>query len=99
MRATEIIRGVLDLIDQVECNQIQQQVEQEPVLGPFAQLLAKLSAEPANNQDATIYDNSPDTHVHGIESVTTAVGHGTLGASSPADIRASTIAMYPSKGQ
>lgn len=96
MRATEIIRGVLDLIDQVDC--VQQQPEQDlPVPGPFAQLLAKMTAD-EEKPTASVYDNSPDVHVKDLASVTTAAGLGTLGASSPADIRASTIAMYPSKG-
>lgn len=87
MRATEIIRGVLDLIDQVECAQ---QEQESPVQGAFAQLFAQLSAEPQG------YDNSPDTHVHGIESVTTAAGlGGTNGPKNPADIRADSVSMYP----
>ena len=87
MRATEIIRGVLDLIDQVECAQQQQE---SPVQGAFAQLFAQLSAEPQG------YDNSPDPHVHGIDSVTTAAGLGGLnGPKNPADIRADSVSMYP----
>lgn len=97
MRATEIIRGILDLIDQVECAQIQQQIEQEPSMGTFAQIFAQMTAEPVNVEkpSASIYDNSPDPHVKDIDSVTTAAGLGTLGASSPADIRTTTFSMYP----
>lgn len=40
MRATEIIRGVLDLIDQVECAQ-QEPQQQDPIGGAFAQLFAQ----------------------------------------------------------
>lgn len=88
MRATEIIRGVLDLIDQVEC--AQQEVPAEPVGGAFAQLFAKLSSDPQG------YDNSPDPHVQGIEAVTTLAGLGGLnGPKNPADIRANTVSMYP----
>ena len=88
MRATEIIRGVLDLIDQVEC--AQQQQEQPVVQGSFAQLFAQMTAEPQG------YDNSPDPHVQGIESVTTAAGLGGLnGPKNPADIRANSVSMYP----
>lgn len=97
MRATEIIRGVLDLIDQVECAQAQE-IAQEPVQGPFAQLFAQLTAEPAVKPNASIYDNSPDEHVHGIEAVTTAVGLGTLGAGSPSDIRTNAPSLYPNYG-
>ena len=88
MRATEIIRGVLDLIDQVEC--AQQQQEQPVVQGSFAQLFSQLSAVPQG------YDNSPDPHVQGIDSVTTAAGLGGLnGPKNPADIRSNSVSMYP----
>lgn len=88
MRATEIIRGVLDLIDQVEC--AQQEPAPAVVGGEFAQLFAQLTAEPQG------YDNSPDPHVQGIEAVTTAAGLGGLnGPKNPADIRSDSVSMYP----
>jgi hypothetical protein len=97
MRATEIIRGVLDLIDQVECAQ-EEPKQADPIGGAFAQLFAQLSAEPVEVKSASIYDNSPDEHVQGIESVTTAVGLGTLGAGSPSDIRTNAPSLYPNYG-
>jgi hypothetical protein len=51
MRATEIIRGVLDLIDQVEC--AQQPATVDPVGGAFAQLLA----EPVEVKSVSMYPN------------------------------------------
>lgn len=88
MRATEIIRGVLDLIDQVEC--AQQQEEPTTIAGSFAQIFAQLSAEPQG------YDNSPDPHVQGVSSVTTDAGLGGLnGPKNPADLRANSVSMYP----
>ena len=93
MRATEIIRGVLDLIDQVECAQ---QPQPEPVVGDFAQLFAQMTAEPAETPSTGVYDNSPNTHVQGVASVTTDAGLGGLnGPKNPADIRANSISMYP----
>jgi hypothetical protein len=98
MRATEIIRGVLDLIDQVECAQ-EAPVQQDPIGGAFAQLFAQLSAEPVEVQSASIYDNSPDVHVQGIDSVTTAAGLGGLnGPKNPSDIRSDSVSMYPNYG-
>ena len=89
MRATEIIRGVLDLIDQVECAQ-QAPEQQDPVGGAFAQLFSQLSAVPQG------YDNSPNPHVQGIDSVTTAAGLGGLnGPKNPEDIRSDSVSMYP----
>jgi hypothetical protein len=94
MRATEIIRGVLDLIDQVEC--AQQPATIDPVGGAFAQLFAQMSAEPVEVKSAGMYDNSPDVHVQGIDSVTTAAGLGGLnGAKNPSDIRSDSVSMYP----
>ena len=91
MRATEIIRGVLDLIDQVECAQREQPAD--PIGGAFAQLFAQMT-EPA--QEPQGYDNSPNTQVQGIEAVTTAAGLGGLnGAKNPADIRSDSVSMYP----
>jgi hypothetical protein len=90
MRATEIIRGVLDLIDQVECAQQPQEMPADPVGGAFAQLFSQLSAVPQG------YDNSPDPRVQGIDSVTTAAGLGGLnGPKNPADLRANSVSMYP----
>lgn len=87
MRATDIIRGVLDLIDQVEC--AKQEVQSQPVIGSFAEIFANLSAEKQG------YDNSPDPQVQGISSVTTDAGGGWNGPKNPADIRADSVSMYP----
>ena len=102
MRATEIIRGVLDLIDRVEC--ANQQIEEpvatvvDPIEEPiqtgvdtnrFKQIFDILSAE--RNQ---MYDNSPDPVVAGIESVTTHAGGGLNGPKNPADIRTNAPSMY-----
>lgn len=87
MRATDIIRGVLDLIDQIDC----EPAETEPVSveGEFAKLFAELSAE------KSVYDNSPDPHVQGVEAVTTAAGGGWNGPKNPADLRADSVSMFP----
>jgi hypothetical protein len=91
MRATEIIRGVLDLIDQLEC--AQQPTTVDPVGGAFAQLFAQMTEPSVEPQG---YANSPDTHIQGIEAVTTAAGLGGLnGAKNPADIRSDSVSMYP----
>lgn len=87
MRATEIIRGVLDLIDRIDCPPIE-----APVQGVFAQLFTQMSQDP----EPQVYDNTPQPHVHGIESVTTAAGLGGLnGAKQPADLRSNSVSLYP----
>lgn len=102
MRATEIIRGVLDLIDQVECAQ---QAEPQPQSAPadntrptgvdlpFKQIFDILSAE----RDQ-MYNNSPDPVVAGIDSVTKDAGGGWNGPKNPADIRSDSVSMYPNYG-
>jgi hypothetical protein len=101
MRATEIIRGVLDLIDQVECNQQPEPevVAIEPVEEPiqtgvdtnrFKQIFDMLSS-----QQTQMYDNSPAEVTAGIESVTTHAGGGVNGPKNPADIRSDSVSMYP----
>jgi len=88
MKATEIIRGVLDLIDQVECAQQENPVD--VIGGEFAQLFAQMTATPPQG-----YDNSPEPHVQDIHSVTTNAGGGLNGPKNPADIRSDSVSMYP----
>lgn len=101
MRASDIIRNVLDLIDQIDCAQQAPEVPiavvpvEEPVQtgvdsNRFKQIFDILSAE--RNQ---MYDNSPDEVVAGIESVTTHAGGGQSGPKNPADIKSNSISMYP----
>ena len=99
MRATEIIRNLLDLIDQVEYAHQPVIAVAEPVTAPiqtgvdsnrFKQIFDMLSSE-----QLQMYDNSPAEVTAGIESVTTNAGGGWNGPKNPADIRANSIAMYP----
>ena len=100
MRATDISRGVLDLIDQVECghDQAPSDVEVSVIQGSptgidsnrFKQIFDMLSAERQQT-----YNNSPAEVVAGIESVTTDAGGGWNGPKHPADIKADSISMYP----
>lgn len=100
MRATEIIRNILDIIDQVDCiksadNQSvihsdEDQIQTGVDTNRFKQIFDFLSAE--SNQ---VYDNSPDEVVAGIESVTTHAGGGWNGPKNPADIKSNSISMYP----
>lgn len=106
MRATEIIRGVIDLIDQIECPPVDAEVTlvvpaaeiatDNPLTKPadqnhFKQIFDLLSAE--SNK---MYSNSPAEVVAGIESVTTNAGGGWMGPKNPADLRAAnSFSMYP----
>jgi hypothetical protein len=101
MRATEIIRGVLDLIDQLDCAQqpdpeviaiapVEEPIQTGVDTNRFKQIFDILSAERSQ-----MYDNSPAEVVAGIESVTTHAGGGWNGPKNPADIRADSVSMYP----
>jgi hypothetical protein len=101
MRATDIIRDILDLIDRVE--QSEQTVDQkistqaEPIqtgvdTNRFKHIYAMLSAERDN---PVMYDNTPNKTVCGIDSVTVDAGGGLNGPKNPADMRADSVAIYP----
>lgn len=103
MRATEIIRGVLDLIDQVE-----QEQSSEPVA-----VIANTQVEPGNElddnvrrfkqivdlvsgqQDPAAFANEPEERVADIDAVTIDAGGGLNGPKHPADIRGEHPSMFP----
>ena len=93
MRATDIVRQVLDLLDQVEGehdiepgvipNDDACDAEQgEPIAGRFKQIFAMLDAPSAGP-----LANSPNEVVADIEAVTSDAGGGLNGPKDPADIR------------
>ena len=98
MRATDIIRNVLDLIDHIDCPEpevvavvpVEEPVQTSVDSNRFKQIFDILSAE--RNQ---MYDNSPNEVVAGIEAVTTHAGGGVNGPKNPADIKADSVSMYP----
>ena len=87
MRAQDIIRAVLDVLDQQE-EEIQVDVDSVPnepgeQTSRFKQILQLLSQRDRNEQ----YSNSPRDAVADIDSVTTLAGGGWNGSKHPADIR------------
>ena len=93
MRATDIVRQVLDLLDQVEGehdiepgvipNDNACDAEQgEPIAGRFKQIFAMLDAPSAGP-----LANSPNEVVSDVDSVTTLAGGGLNGPKHPDDIR------------
>lgn len=99
MRATDIVRQVLDLLDQVERqHDIQPDVipddtcgaeQGEPIAGRFKQIFAMLDA-PSNGPLA----NSPNEVVAPVSAVTTDAGGGVNGPKDPADIRVKDPGAY-----
>jgi len=79
MRATDIIRMMLDIIDQKE---IQQPEPNEPVASRFRQIYDVLS-----KRDNRTVANAPNEVVTSIDAVTTDAGGGLNGPKHPADIR------------
>jgi hypothetical protein len=99
MRATEILRGILDIIDDIEDQQGQELQVSEPVA----------TAEIHNDEErrmnqikdllptariTTVYANSPIEAVADIESVTTDAGGGTNGPKHPHDLRGNSFPLY-----
>jgi hypothetical protein len=94
MRATEIIRGVLDLIDQVETAPTE---TSNPTAAEYYDDETRRFDQISDliDTDAGTYDNSPADAIASIETVTIKAGGGTNAPKHPADIRADSIAMYP----
>lgn len=97
MRAHDIIRSVLDLIDDIEganqptvVNVIEPQVDTNDEEHRRLQQIVDLLS-----QSYQTYDNSPAEVVAGIDSVTKDAGGGWNGPKNPADIKANSISMYP----
>jgi hypothetical protein len=99
MRATDIVRQVLDLLDQVEGpHDIEMDAvpdetcgaeQGEPIAGRFKQIFAMLDA-PSNGPLA----NSPNEVVAPVSAVTTDAGGGVNGPKDPADIRVKDPGAY-----
>jgi hypothetical protein len=104
MRATEIIRGLLDLIDGVDAVQqpetgcgcsddddhtVMAVATTDDELRRFKQILG-LVDDNAPEQ----YSNSPDERVAPVSSVTTDAGGGANGPKHPADIRGEHGRLY-----
>jgi hypothetical protein len=100
MRATEIIRDLLDVIEKIENEELPVEIEQPASTANmtaatgvdqnrFRQIIDLLAQKPQ------MYDNSPAEVVASIDSVTVHAGGGLNGPKHPADMRADSVAMYP----
>ena len=99
MRATDIVRQVLDLLDQVdgphdiEPEGIDAEVHVHQNNEPddrFKQILAMLNADSFGQ-----YANTPNKVVDPVDAVTTLAGGGVNGPKHPADIRVKDPTDYP----
>lgn len=102
MRAVEIIRDLLDIIERIEGAETTDTSTSfsGPATGNatvatgvdqnrFKQILDLLAKQPK------LYDNSPADVVASVDSVTVHAGGGLNGPKNPADMRADSVAMYP----
>lgn len=100
MRATDIIRSVLDLLDRVDDEQdVEVHYTPEPDFkaepektSRFKQIYHMLS-----NRSEGEYANTPDEVVSDVASVTTQAGGGINGPKHPHDIRVKDPSMYPNQ--
>ena len=90
MRATELIRAVLDLIDATE-EQEAQRYTQDDEHARFDQIADILQTKDMPTPCA----NTPNEVVAGVDSVTTLAGGGVNGPKHPADIRVKDPTDYP----
>lgn len=98
MRTQDIIRAVLDLLDQSEQESNNIEIEIDPTpnepgeqTSRFKQIFHMLSQR--NRTEP--YSNSPRDAVADIEAVTTLAGGGINGSKHPADIRGEHPSLYP----
>jgi hypothetical protein len=96
MRAQDIIRAVLDILDHAENKEVELDiVPNEPgeQTSRFKQVFHLLS----QRNRPTEYSNSPRDAVADIDAVTTLAGGGVNGSKHPADIRGEHPSLYPGK--
>ena len=97
MRATDIVRQVLDLLDEIEGQhdlqeptiEISNDEEAEPVASRFKQIFAML-----DNSHQPALANSPNEVVADVDSVTTDAGGGVNGPKHVDDIRTAHPRQY-----
>lgn len=111
MRANEIIRSILDLIDTVEGGESAPTVSIAIGSTPIADT-PEVADEPecagddirrfkqivdlaSDEGELSPFSNSPNEKYADIDSVTTAAGGGVNNPKHPADIKSNSISMYP----
>jgi len=97
MRAQEIIRAVLDIIDQADCpeDEIEQSLEQPQDTqekNRFKQVFDLISKD-----KEAILTNRPKEQYADVAAVTTDAGGGVNGPKHPHDIRGNSFSIYPNQ--
>jgi hypothetical protein len=101
MRATDIIRQVLNMIDAIDTNAAQGSPHEEPneisveiEAGTDDELARMKQIAGLMGANDTEYSNQPQERIAGIEAVTTDAGGGVNGPKHPADIRGEHPRLY-----
>lgn len=90
MQATDIIRQILDLIDQIDKSNSQSAPDLLPTPNEDGELVSRFKQIHqilANRNAPTEFSNTPNEIVTDVSSVTTDVGGGPNGIKHPDDIR------------
>lgn len=97
MRVSEIIRSILDVIDNAEAGQEiprpDQEVPNEQFYDDDVRKMRQI-ADLVSGQQATEYSNSPAEEYAGIEAVTTAAGGGPNKPKHQDDIRGDSFRIH-----
>ena len=95
MRITDIIRGVLDVIDRAEAPEPEMVIAVEPEVNQDdAELVRMRQIAGLLGTGETEYSNSPEERVAGVDAVI-ASGDDVHRNKHPSDIRADSISMFP----
>lgn len=95
MRASEILRGLLDLIDKIESDPAEE--KNDDIVDDPNRIKQIRDLMPCGCQDAVEYENEPQEAYASIEAVTTDAGGGVNGPKEPADLRGNSFRIYPSR--
>lgn len=97
MRATEIIRNILDIIDDIE-NSESSGIDAEVTVTAQGDDIRRFKQIAGLQDEApTAYSNTPDERVSSVAAVTTDAGGGWQAPKHPADIRGEHPSLYPGK--
>ena len=95
MRAQEIIRAVLDILDREDQTSQLDDTPQDQTAISNDQNRFKQVFDLLDKQKEPILTNRPKEQYAGIEAVTTDAGGGWMNPKNPSDIRTNAPSMYP----
>lgn len=103
MKAHEIIRGVLDLIDQFDEPQdntvtvipVDQELPAEEFYNDAIRRFKQIAGIIDQNETDQLYANAPSEKYSELNAVTKDAGGGLNEPKHPSDIRGATISLYP----